>query len=144
MILALELTTKMHGCTMLRYFIFLHFSYLFFLPQLTFVKQASKYVSTSTVVIPRGCFYALNSPSLSVTTGDLYVNGTLRCTNHGNPNYSFLSKKIWVYGALQCGTQALPFNGTLSITLYGAKPAVGQTDLYVLLRNLIYYRFLSR
>lgn len=43
-------------------------------------------------------------------------------------DYSVTSKKIWVNGALECGTEESPVTGSLSITLVGAKPEVAQTD----------------
>ncbi len=36
-----------------------------------------------------------------------------------------MAKKVWVYGALECGAAAAPFKGKYNITLYGDKPAGG-------------------
>jgi hypothetical protein len=37
--------------------------------------------------------------------------------------------KIWTYGFIEVGTWDNPYNGSLSVTIRGPKPLVGQTDM---------------
>eukprot|EP00026_Physarum_polycephalum_P000397 Phypoly_transcript_00398.p1 GENE.Phypoly_transcript_00398~~Phypoly_transcript_00398.p1 ORF type:complete len:1639 (+),score=189.82 Phypoly_transcript_00398:311-4918(+) len=88
--------------------------------------QASSFTAASTVTIPAGCYYPISS-DLTLTSGNLYIYGTLRCANLQG-EYTFNSLKIWLYGSFQCGTVDAPFAGELSITLYGAKPATSDAQ----------------
>eukprot|EP00026_Physarum_polycephalum_P000095 Phypoly_transcript_00095.p1 GENE.Phypoly_transcript_00095~~Phypoly_transcript_00095.p1 ORF type:complete len:2248 (+),score=271.90 Phypoly_transcript_00095:220-6963(+) len=78
------------------------------------------------VIVPQGCYVPLSTPR-TIQGSYIYVNGTLRCQTSGSIGISAV--KMYIYGNLECGTEASPFNGALSITIdYTSSGSITPTE----------------